>query len=259
DERLVDLLKLLIANGVELSGATSYQESGCRVLSRIGRFDAVQVLLDAGADAGHLKWNPLMRAVALGSLSEVEEELGRGAALEEKDWWERTAWLLAIQTGDIAKARLLLERVANRSARGRCGKPALFYAIETYHTPMLRWLLELGLSVEEQDDFGTTPLMEAVERSNLEAVDDLLKAGADVHAERNEQTALSFVRTRAIALRLLAAGADPRHLPFEGRRALLGFAPDPDESLIDVTPAEFQEGRSRRFGISNPEKLKAPF
>lgn len=259
DERLIDLLSLLISHRVNLNAVSSFQESGSRVLSRIGRFDAVRLLLEAGADPELLKWTPLMRAVALGSLPDVLDELARTSSLEEKDWWERTAWLLAIQTGEVAKACLLLESGADRNARGRCQKPPLFYAIETFHTAMLRWLIEIGIPVEDRDQFGRTPLTEAVEHSNLDAVNDLLDAGADVNTEHKGQAALSFVRTRDIAERLLGAGANPLHLPYEGRRALLGFAPDPDEDLLDILPSEFRAGRVRHFGIANPEKLDSPY
>jgi ankyrin repeat protein len=237
DDRLIDLLNLLIANGVELNSVSSYAESGLRVLSNLGRFDAVKVLLDAGADAAQLQWTPLLRAVALGSLAEVQKEVEQVASLEDKDWWQRTAWLLAIQTGDIAKARLLYERGANTGARGRCGKPSLFYAIENHCTPMLRWLLEIGAGVEEMDDFGTTPLWDAVESGNLEAVNDLLKAGSDLNHEKNGQTALSCAQTREIALRLLDAGADPQCLSFEGRRTLLALEPVPSSILFDARGA----------------------
>src|SRR4051812_24426839 len=50
DPRLLELLALLVAQGVDLSGVSAYGESGLRVLSRLGRFDAVRVLLDTGAD-----------------------------------------------------------------------------------------------------------------------------------------------------------------------------------------------------------------
>lgn len=48
--QLLDIVNLLIANGVSLTGMTSYSESCVRVLSRIGRFDAVRLLLRAGAN-----------------------------------------------------------------------------------------------------------------------------------------------------------------------------------------------------------------
>src|SRR5215471_1068781 len=67
DPRLLDILKILIARRVALNGVSSYQESALRVLYRLGRFDAVQLLLDAGADETLLAWTPLHRAVALGT------------------------------------------------------------------------------------------------------------------------------------------------------------------------------------------------
>ena len=258
--KLIELLKLLIAKGVALSGVNGYGDSGLRVLSNCGRFDAIQLLLYAGADETDLEWTPLIRAVALGSLADVENEVETGISLEEKERWERTAWLVAIQTGDIDKARFLLEHGADDNARGRCKKPPLFYAIENHHTPMLQWLLEIGTPVEQTDEFGDTPLMTAVENDNAEAVDVLLKAGANVNVIKGySQTAFGYVRTHELATKFLDAGADPGNLPFEGRRALLGFDPEPDEYLLDVSPSEFSKGRSRRFGMSNPEEIVEPF
>ena len=259
DPHLIDLLKLLIARGVALNGVGRYQESGLRMLSQVGRFDAVRLLLDAGADETQLDWTPLIRAVALGSLADVEKAVESGAYLEEKDWWSRSPWLVAIQTGDIAKARFLLEGGADANARGCCEKPSLFHAIENHHTPMLEWLLELGTAIEQKDDLGTTPLMTAVECGNAEAVDVLLRAGADVNVENHGQTAIGSAHTREIATRLLEAGADPGELAFAGRRSLLGLDPEADEALLDVSLSEFHKGWSRRFGTRNPEKMVEPF
>src|SRR3954471_19243022 len=71
DPHLIDLLTLLIAHRVDLDAASTYKESALRVLSRAGRFDAVRLLLDAGADEEQLAWTPLMRAVALGTIQDV--------------------------------------------------------------------------------------------------------------------------------------------------------------------------------------------
>jgi ankyrin repeat protein len=259
DTHLIDLLKLLIERGVELNGVTSYNESGLRVLSRIGRFDAVGLLLDSGADETQLEWTPLIRAVVYGSPANVKRAVEKGADLEARDRWSRTPWLIAVQTGNIAKARLLMECGASTMAVGHCGQSSLFYAIENRHAPMLRWLLELGNPVDQTNDFGATPLMAAVECGHAEAIDILLGAGADVDAKHNEQTALSLAQTREIALQLLDAGADPSRLSFEGRRALLGLEPEADEGLLDVSPDDYRKGRARRFGARNPEKMVEPF
>jgi len=156
DPRLLDLLGLLVASGADLNGISAYKESGLRVLSHIGRFDAVRLLLDAGADRSQLQWTPLIEAVALGSLGDVERLARDGAALEETDWWSRTAWLVALLAGDLAKAKVLRELGANTQARGRCGKPPLFYGTEGHRPEILRWLLSIGQDVEQADEFGET-------------------------------------------------------------------------------------------------------
>ena len=259
DPHLIELLNLLIASGASVSGMSSYGESAVRVLSRIGRFDAVHLLLRAGANPDDLKLTELIEAVAFGSLEDVASAVESGADLEQRDHWERTAWLVAIQTGDLPKARYLMERGADRDARGRCGRPSLFYAIENGHGPMLRWLIEIGTDISQSDDFGGTALITAVECENEGGVDILLKAGALVNLERESGTALGSAETRSIAMKLIDAGADPQHLSVQGRRAILGYLPQPDEDLLKVSATEFALGRSRRFGIKNPEIMNDPF
>jgi len=259
DPRLLDVLKTLVARGVVLNGVSSYQESALRVLSRLGRFDAIQLLLDAGADETQLAWTSLHRAVALGSLADVKTRVDAGDDIEAVDWWERTPWLVAVKTGDLEKARYLVDRGADSTVNGRGGASPLDLAIESFHTPMLKWLIELGISVESSADCCITSLMTAVQAGNAEAVDVLIAAGADVGRQTACGTALGSVQTREIALRLLDAGADPGQLSFEGRRAILGLDPQPDESLFDATPEDYRVAPTACWGDHNPELMDQPF
>lgn len=279
DERLLDLLRLLLDQGAKLDGVSVYDETACRVLSRMGRFDAVALLLDAGADPAQLDFSPLIRAVALGTIRDVERALDEGASLEDTDWWERSAWLVALQMGDLDKAKLLRERGADVTQRGNCGVPPVFYAIDSGRTEMLRWLHDIGVDLTGTDNFGNTALIHAVDRHDVAAVDALLALGADVNEAKGPdpwveermrksgadparlppETALRSAYTAAVAKRLLDAGADPADLQFEARRALVGLEPDPDSSLLDNTSAEFLAGRTPRFGTDNPEKMEIPF
>jgi ankyrin repeat protein len=76
---LIDVLNLLIANAVSLRGMSTYGESSVRVLSRIGRFDAVHLLLKAGANPEDTKFTRLIEAVAFGSLADVAAVIESGA------------------------------------------------------------------------------------------------------------------------------------------------------------------------------------
>jgi ankyrin repeat protein len=258
DGRLLELLRLLVAAGAEPNGLTSYEESALRVLSHFGRFDAVALLLEAGADRSLLGWTPLIEAVALGSLADVAACLDAGAAPDEVDWWERTAFLVALLAGDVAKAELLAARGANVNARGRCAAPPLFYAINGHHPEAVRWLLAAGHDVGVTDEFGYTPLIRAVQSDDLACVEVLLGAGADVSHDANG-TALNHSGSRAIALCLLDAGADPQDLDPGARRALVGLPSEPDPTLVTATPDEFRRAATRRFGGTNPERMNEPF
>jgi ankyrin repeat protein len=289
DERLVELLKLLVENGASVIGRTDYCESGIRVASNLGRFDAVRYLLSAGADEKELQWTPLMKAIALGNVDEVKQNLDPGVELEATDSWHRTPWLLAIQTGDVRKAQLLLDYGSDPDARGRLGKPSIFYAISNAHHEMLQWLLDQGADPEQHDDTGTSALIEAAEYGDPIAVDILLAHGAIVDRGKyemspeykenyeksfaglagevlsaldtplNAETALSYATTKSVALRLLAAGADPVRLTREARRQIIGFNPETTAEFKLVSLDDYLQGRYRRFGQSNPEVTNDPF
>ncbi|MBB5060846.1 ankyrin repeat protein [Granulicella aggregans] len=257
--QLLDILNLLIANGVSLTGMTSYGESCVRVLSRIGRFDAVRLLLRAGANPEDVKLTPLIEAVAFGTLTDIEALVQSGMALETRDHWERTPWLFAIQTGDIGKAQFLLEHGVDKNARGRCGKPPMFYAIENGHAPMVKWLLEIGIDIEQADDFGNTALRFAVEHCNEEIVSILVNAGANVDRQIKTGTALGDASTRNIVMKLLEAGADPKELSSDGRRAILGFSTDTEMELLKPSQSDLDSYRFRCFGKHNPEVMNNSF
>jgi ankyrin repeat protein len=261
DPRLLDLLRLLIARGASLNGVSVHRESALFRLSSTGRFDAVRLLLEAGADETRLAWTPLIRAIALGSLAEVDALVAAGAPLEDVDGAKRTAWLVALLAGDLEKARRLLDGGANELACGPSGEPPLFYAIDGHHPDLVRWLLERGHDVEWKDRSGTTALKQAIEHDDLGCVDVLLAAGADLGRGMFD-SALSEARSSEIARRLLDAGADPADLSRDGARALLGFDPDDedyDPGLIDATEDDYRRGGAPRFGITNPERIHEPF
>jgi ankyrin repeat protein len=201
----------------------------------------------------------LIEAVAFGSLADVEAVIDRGVDLEEQDFWERTAWLVAVQTGDIPKARLLLASGTRRDVTGRCDKPPLFYAIENGHLPMLEWLIDIGVDLHQTDEFDDTALATAAESDSVEAVKILLKAGADVNQGSSWKCALSEAHSREVAMTLLEAGADPQELSSEGRRAILGYPLEPDPDLLRTSMEEFRKWRLRRFGTYNPEVWNNPF
>lgn len=259
DPRLLDLLRLLIERGADLNFESEYRETALRVLSRLGRFDGVKLLLDAGADEGQLAWTALLRAIAIGTMDDVRRELENGADPEEREFWERTAWLMAISAGNLEAAKLLFDSGVDTDACGRCTKPALFYAIETHNLGMIKWLLALGMDPTVTDQFGQTPLTIACEHDDIDAIEALIAAGADADVNSGTYTPLGSARSARTAQRLLQAGADPSTLTQETRRLFVGLPSDQSIHLLDVTDDDFRRGAARRFGRENPEEFQEPF
>jgi ankyrin repeat protein len=281
----IQLFELLIKKGAPLAGISNYGESALRIASHNGKFELVQLLLDAGDEPKHLEWTPLMKAVALGTLEDVERELAQNPDVHARDWWERTAWLISLQTGDIGKAKRLLEAGANRDDCGRCGKTALMHTIINEQSEMLSWLLEQGVDPDGRDEFAGTALMMAAEQGATECVRRLLEAGArtdlddtknttlreqlaSVHLLENEEDAehLDVIplgekaihkATNVEIVRLLvAAGEDFDDMNREVRAVLLGLE---TEGEIQCSREEFLEAKYRRFGTANPQKMEFPF
>jgi len=253
----MDVLELLIASGASPDGTTVHGESLVRSFSRTGDFREVGSLLELGADPEPLGWTPLHRAVALGTLDEVVGFLDGGADVEAKDWWERSAFLLAVHGGDRAKAELLLARGANRDATGRCGRTALHYPNQHDEVAMMRWLLDRGFSLQAKDDFGHTPVMDAVESSAVSCFGLLIEAGADWKTGKYGSDPLICEATHPkIIQRLLDLGEDPAHIEKEALRKWIGLGTS-DE--LPVSKADYQQGSSRRFGSANPERMDVPF
>lgn len=256
DSELLDLVRLLIDHGAEVNGETDYGETPLSVASNFGRFDVVRLLLDAGADAEALGWTGLMRAVALGSLEDVEAELRKGADVGSRDGWSRTAWLLSLQVGDVEKARRLLAAGADRRDRGRCGKTALMFAVETNAPEMLRWLLAEGFDPNEEDEFGRTALIEAAGRGAAASVRLLLEAGADTEHACNGEKAIGAASSLEVVKLLVSHGANLQEISDEMRWALTGVAGD---GRIDAPEEAYAAAKHRRFGKKNPELMNEPF
>lgn len=256
DAQLLPVIRLLIERGADLDAESTYGESALSVTARVGRFDAVQLLLDAGANPGPLAWTNLHRAVALGTLGDVEHRLDAGDDLSPRDRWHRTPLLLSVQAGDIAKAERLLAAGGSLADRGRCGKTPLMYAVENDDPAMLRWLLDQGCDPDEADDFGDTALITAASVGAQSCARVLLDAGADPNQASPTDTPIQAASTLAIARLLAGAGADFAAINDVVRDELTRRR---RTDTIACTPQEYRAGRYRTFGTANPQLMNVPF
>jgi ankyrin repeat protein len=253
----MEMVRLLVDAGAPLDGISDWGESALSVRSRIGKFDEIRQLLEMGADPSPLKWSPLHHAVALGSLDEMKHLLEDGADPEERDGWERTAFLLSIHAGDPAKAAMLLDHGATSNVCGRCGKTPLMFALDRDDPLTLQWLIDLGLDLNQTDEFKNTALMEAAEQGAVACFRLLDAAGADWSLkDHTDQGLVEKASHPEIVNILLERGEDLADLEDEVLRDFIGLG-TADE--LEVSHEDYLNGRFRRFGTSNPERMRVPF
>jgi ankyrin repeat protein len=258
--RLRSMFEFLLQKGVTLSGRTQKGQTALTAISDRLEFDAMQQLLRAGADEAQLKWTALHKAVAYGTTRDVSVRLEMGDPPDPKDHSDRTPLILAVEMGDVKKAELLWKRGADLKAKWGGKFSMLDRAIFRQKPKMIEWLAANGADVNEENDFGCTPLREAVQYHDQHAVKVLLAAGAHVNYKgKHNSSALNDARDREMIQLLLDAGADTGMLSNEGRRVLLGLPPDPEIGLLTSTPEEYSRAKYAREGRSNPEEAEEPF
>lgn len=232
-ERTAQVVRLLLAAGVDPDAKSIHGESALRGASRDGQFDLVRILLEAGADSSRLEWTPLMQAVALGTLEGVREELRRRSDLAARDRWDRTPFLVSAAGGAPEKAELLLQAGSGLDERGHCGATALMLAVRSDHAGMVAWLLRAGADVDARNEFGDTALLKASAFGATRSVRLLLDAGADPRAEdRHNSQPISSATNPEIVRMLMAAGADLNFRDGQGYTALTRAAEEGDEEMV---------------------------
>ena len=253
-DNLVEVLQLLIDRGCK----TDKDYIALQIAARIGRFDAVRVLIEAGVDRASLQWTPLMNAIALGTTEDVKVLLDNSADLAARDYELRTPFLLSLAVGDLAKAKLLFSSGAKISDRGKQGETSLMLAIckNQKRIEILKWLLEIGCDPKTTQESGMTALHYAVCNHALNCVALLLKNGANPNTrDKYDSVPVASALTMAMARILIDAGASLSQIDDELRQQLTGIY---HQELL-TTKQDYLLGRYRQFGLSNPEVMKVNF
>jgi len=248
---LLSEVEILLDKGEDPNVITEYAETPLRVASNRGRFDTIKLLLSRGADESQLAWTNIFHAIAFDSAEHLEDLISGEVDLEARDFWGRTLLLFSILVGEIEKTKLLIEAGADVNAVGRCGKTPMAYAIQKDDIEMIKFLIGQGFNTEQRDDFDYTPLIEAAEKGATKCVKLLIDAGVDVFAENHiPEQAIAVASNLDIVNALVKAGADINDISKEMRAEMLGYSVD---EAPDISKEEYFKGKNRIFGKHNPE------
>jgi uncharacterized protein len=186
------------------ANANARESDGTTVLHwAVSRDDhkLVELLIGAGADVKAVNRygvSPLLIACESASLGVVEQLLKAGAdpnsALPEGE----TALMTAARAGNVDVIRALYVAGADVNAKETWhGQTALMWAAANNYPAAIDMLKELGADLKARSDGGFTPLLFAVRDGRTEAVQALLRLGANVNdAVQPQKASMQPVRAR---------------------------------------------------------------
>lgn len=147
----------------------------------------VEQLLRAGAKvdtANRYGATPLWMACAAGSAGVADALLKAGADAKAKALGGEPVLMTAVQSGNVGLVRSLLDRGADvNAAEPRLGQTALMWAAggRKPYPAIVRELVARGARLDTRSSGGLTPLLFAVREGDLESVEALITAGANVN------------------------------------------------------------------------------
>ena len=225
----LNIALLLLERGADMEFRGRQTQNALYVASSRGYTEAVQSLIDHGADLNvrcgdtdeqrSVKWTPLLVASKNGRLDISRVLLKHGADVNYQDDFGKSPLHVASRLASNDLARLLLNHGANLNALDASGETALHDASSNRQLAVAKLLLEYGANVDARRRVGWSLLHEAALDGHLEAVQLLLDHGADANARmKNRWTALhlaAFNGQLEVVEVLLERGADP-HARTEG-------------------------------------------
>jgi ankyrin repeat protein len=155
-----------------------------------------------------------------------------------------TALYKAVNSGDTASVRLLLQMGANPNMKPWCGEPVLYLAVHKClggsdaHKEIINLLLKYGANVNAKPPAGVPPLFLVASRSNATLTSLLLRYGADPNAKpAGGAPALHIAADRSsleVVSLLLQYGADINGKPPGGSTALFRACSRSDIPLVSL-------------------------
>lgn len=187
------------------------------------------LMLDRGVSANSVEPasgnSALMVAIWVNNITFAERLISLGAELQPINLMDNRILEYALELRRQEIAIHIIEIMNDYEAKNRDGRTVLHQAIYQGNPQVVAWLLKKGVSLEERDAHGRTPLQAACFFRQFKCVLNLLKAGANINAvteNYKQETAMHIAAQREfpdIIKVLLSHGCDKSLTNSRGRSA----------------------------------------
>ena len=179
-----DAFQAVICHSADVNATDKHNQTALMLACEKGNNDAVNILLAAGADpniADKDDDTSLHVAVTENSSKEILQALiNQGADVNARNKTNVTAIMIAYKKGFTESLDVLLNAGGNPNIAGSICFRSLHDAItRCYNKEVLQVLINHGADVNATNKNNETALMTACWMENIDAINVLLKAGAD--------------------------------------------------------------------------------
>ena len=199
-----EIVRMLVKAGADVNQPIQGQMNPLTPAASSGDIVMVRELIAAGAKATGIS---LFAPIGQGRLDMVKELIAAAADVNVRDRWGNSVLGSAVEQGDAAIVRAIIQAGANLDAVSG-GRTPLVLATVKQNTELVHMLLDAGANVDARDIYKFTALMEAAIRPNKQIISTLLTAGANprLKAETGE-SAITLAKQKRMLdnLKLLEA------------------------------------------------------
>ena len=177
-----NFLQAIIDHGVDVNAANKEKVTALMTACRVRNIDAINILINAGADPNSADvygrtW--IHHAILANSKELLQAVIDNGADVNATNKKNETALMTACGMGNTGAINILLNAGADPNSADVYGRTWIHHAISANSKELLKTVIDNGADVNATNKKNVTALMIASRRGNIDAVNELLSAGAD--------------------------------------------------------------------------------
>lgn len=156
------------------------------------------------------KKTALMVAVDKGDLAAAKVLIEAKANIEANNKYEKNALIMASINGNVSMVNLLIEQKAQLKPTNKYDYTPLWSAASNGQAHVIKTLIEARADFDSPDQDGVTPAFEAVSQGHVNVIQVLLEAKIDIDKPDEEKNTLIHIATKNSEIAMIKALAEAK-------------------------------------------------